>query len=102
MARPLKNESARLTRRLPHIRCTEDEYAAVQRRAEQAGVNLSVYVRDMALNGAVNVTQERRLDFKTADQLRRIGVNLNQQTKVFNATGVMLSLIHISEPTRPY
>ena len=74
MARPLKNESARLTRRLPHIRCTEDEYAAVQRRAEQAGVNLSVYVRDMALNGAVNVTQERRLDFKTADQLRRLAI----------------------------
>lgn len=52
-------------------------------------MNVSEYVRDMALHGAVNVVRERRLDFASAEELRRIGVNINQQTKALNATGVM-------------
>ena len=52
-------------------------------------MNVSEYVRDMALHGAVHVVRERRLDFETAEQLRRIGVNINQQTKALNSTGIM-------------
>ena len=52
-------------------------------------MTLSEFARDMLLNGSVKVTRERRLDFATAEELRRIGVNLNQQTKKLNATGVM-------------
>lgn len=84
MARPNKQTNKR-TKRLT-MRYTDTEYAAISSRAERAGMTLSEYVRDMALSGKVEV-HENRHDFQTMDQLRRIGINLNQLTKVANATG---------------
>lgn len=86
MARPLKNDEEKLTRRLPHIRCTEGEYAAFLSKAAQAGMSLSEYVRQMAMNGKI-VIQQSKFDFELADQLRRIGVNINQQTRRLNMSG---------------
>ncbi len=86
MARPKKTSAEKLTRRLPHVRCTESEHAAITARAAQTGLSVSEFVRRMALDGQV-VVEESQYDFHTVDQLRRIGINLNQLTKVANSTG---------------
>ena len=88
MARPLKNDAEKFTRRLPHIRCTEGEYAALLGKAAQAGLSLSEYVRQMAMNGKIIVRQSK-VDFTLVDQLRRVGVNLNQQTRRMNLGGTV-------------
>ena len=88
MARPLKNDAERFNRRLPHVRCTENELELVQHRAERAGLSISEYVRRMALFGEVTI-QQTRFDFQLVEQLRRIGVNINQQTRSLNSTGAI-------------
>ena len=84
MARPRKDSNKR--EKQLRARCTEAEFSTISARAERAGMTLSEYVRDMALSGKVEV-QENHYDFQTVDQLRRIGINLNQLAKVANATG---------------
>ena len=83
MARPRKKEAEKLTRRLPHVRCTEGEYARIVSRAAQAGLTQSEYVRRMALDGEVVIRQSTS-DFEVANQLRRIGVNINQAMRSFH------------------
>ena len=80
MARPKKNTAEKLTRRLPHIRCTENEYASIQARAAQTSMTMSEYVRRMALSGQV-IVQENQTDFELIQQLKAIGNNLNQLTR---------------------
>jgi len=87
MARP-KKQTEILSRRFPTVQCTEEDLAIIHRNAEQAGMGVSQYVRHVVLSSQV-VVRESRFDFQTAEELRRIGVNINQQTKALNATGVM-------------
>ena len=75
-----------MTRRLPHVRCTESEHDAIKARAAQTGLALSEFVRRMTLDGRITV-QENQFDFHMVDQLRRIGINLNQIARVANSTG---------------
>lgn len=87
MPRPKKTDVEKLTHRLPHIRCTESDLARIQRNAERAGyTNLSDYIRRMALDGQIVVRREST-SFALVEQIRRLGVNVNQQTRKFNATG---------------
>lgn len=86
MARPKKNVAEKQDSRFPTVRCTKGELASLKTRAAQAGMTMSEYVRTMALNGKVTVKQNK-YDFELVDQLRRVGVNINQQTKIANATG---------------
>lgn len=88
MPRPVKNKANRLNRHLPPVRCTEDEYAMIQSKAAQAGITVSEFLRRMALRGQITI---RRSTYgpAVAEQLRRIGVNINQQTKRFNSTDEM-------------
>ena len=83
MARPKKDISEKLTRRLPHMRCTESEYASIQARAAQTGKSMSAYVREMALKGKI-VIKESKADFDLIQELNRIGINLNQLTRKAN------------------
>lgn len=80
MARPSKQPEEK---RAMHVafRLSARDAEALGTRAKDAGLSLSAYARDMALNGRVAVVQSRQLDFETLDQLRRIGVNLNQLTR---------------------
>lgn len=94
MARPIKNDSERHTKVLPPIRVTEGEHAAIQGRAAQAGMTMSEFVRQMALKGKINIRRSRH-DFETAEQLRRIGVNINQQTRRLNATGEVPTMLRL-------
>ncbi len=86
MARPRKEAAEKLTSRLPHIRCSERDLSRIQSKADQAGLSLSAYVRRMALDGEI-IVRQARTDFELSHQLKRIGVNLNQQTAKFHATG---------------
>ncbi len=86
MARPQKDTTAKQTRRLP-IRCTEAEYTSIQTRAKDLGMSVSGYVRHMAINGEVIINENNApFDFAFVNQLQKIGVNINQQTKKLHAT----------------
>lgn len=86
MARPTKDESEKQNTVLPPIRCTADEKAKISQKAEQAHMSLSEYVRQMALFGKI-ILKQSLVEFTYLELLRKIGVNINQQTKVLNATG---------------
>lgn len=86
MARPKKKTDERLSRRLPTTQCTAEDLAVIRANAARAGMSVTSFIRHMARHGEV-VVQESPYDFHTIDQLRRIGINLNQLTKVANATG---------------
>lgn len=88
MSRPVKDDSEKLSHVLPPIRCTEDEKKLILSKSKSAGLSMSEYVRQMALSGKI-VVRESSLNLDAAVQLRKLGVNLNQQTKKLNSTGVM-------------
>lgn len=86
MTRPQKKDSEKSSAVLPPIRCTVNEKTAITEKAKQLGLSVSEYVRQMALKGSIIVRQSLA-DFTYLQQLRSIGVNLNQQTRKLNATG---------------
>lgn len=71
---------------LPPVRCTAEEQAAIARRAKSAGLTQSAYLREVATTGRV-VVKKPQTDFALVNELRRLGVNLNQLAKVANRTG---------------
>jgi hypothetical protein len=89
MARPKKE--APDTR--PHVlsfRASDEERATIFARAAQVGVPYSDYARCMSLSGRINTVQApARLSIEAITELNRIGVNLNQLTRIANATGEM-------------
>jgi len=46
---------------------------------------MSEYLRGVALKPKLKIIQGRQLDFEATDQLRRVGVLLNQIAKAMNA-----------------
>lgn len=86
MARPKKSKEERLTKRL-EIRLSATDYANLAHASEDAGMTLSDYARQQILNGRVIIKQTRKLDHEAYDQLRRLGILLNQLTKTSNYTG---------------
>lgn len=88
MARPTIDDATKLSHSLPPVRCTEAEKQLIKINARKAGLSVTEYIRQMTFRGKV-VIQENNLDLETIHQLRKLGINLNQQTKKLNATGVM-------------
>lgn len=88
MPRPRKEPDTRRARQIG-VRFTDREIQQLTRAAERAGLPLAGYIRRAALAGRVSVVQSRALDWQAFDQLRRIGVNLNQATRVANAEGLI-------------
>lgn len=86
MARPKKTPDERRDLRVA-FRLTASDALAIEARAKAAGVSVSQYARDMSLNGRVAIVERPGLDFDTLDQLRRIGVNLNQLTREYHRRG---------------
>jgi len=86
MTRPKKIIAEKNNQVLPPIRCSESERLNIRLNAEKLDMSVSEYVRSMALNGKITIQQSRH-DFELVDQLRRIGVNINQQTKKLNGLG---------------
>jgi len=86
MSRPTIEDDSKLSASLPPVRCTAAEKERILSKARQANLSLTEYIRSMALKGNIIVRQSST-DFETISQLKKIGVNFNQQIKKYNATG---------------
>ncbi len=86
MARPRKGRSDTLSETL-RCRLRPVEYFRVRRAAVRANMSLSEYVRHMLLTGQLTITERPAIDPALFDQLRRIGINLNQAVHRLHATG---------------
>jgi hypothetical protein len=86
MARPKKNPGE-LKAEFLAFRLTPAERLQIEEAASKAGMSAAAYTRMLALKGRVVIRQQSTLDHAAFDQLRRIGVNLNQLTRLANATG---------------
>lgn len=86
MPRPKKPAETQRTKQL-NCRVTEDEFATIQARTAQTKMTQSDYVRHMAVNGNLVIKENSTFPPELIYQLNRIGTNLNQLTRVANATG---------------
>ncbi len=97
MARPKKSADKRLTKRVK-FDLTSFDYSKSLQSAKAAGMSLTAYSRQLHLSGNVVIKQTRKLDYATYDQLRRLGILLNQLTKTANITGkISPEIIRLSE-----
>lgn len=67
------------------IRVSPIERAKIEAKADQASMVMSEYLRGVALKPKLKITQRRDVDFETRQELRSIGVNMNQIAKALNA-----------------
>lgn len=68
-----------------NIRLSPVELATIEGKASAAKTSLTEFVRAAALGKRMTVRQAQSTDFETRQELRRIGVNLNQIAKALNA-----------------
>lgn len=87
MARPRKQPASRRTAWISY-RVTPEEKAAIQAQAAQAGFSIGDFSRQAAKKTRI-VIQQSTADFESIDQLRRVGVNLNQIARAANAGGAL-------------
>lgn len=85
MARPTLEPDERLSETL-RVALRPVDKLAVFRAAALAGLSPSAYARKMLLTGKVVRVQTSKPDPETMDQLRRIGINLNQAVHKFHGT----------------
>jgi hypothetical protein len=83
MPRPKKDDDARRTETLA-FRLTPAERLRIEHAAIAAGLSASEYARELTLKGRIVMEQRIALDPASFDQLRRIGVNLNQLARIAN------------------
>jgi hypothetical protein len=81
MPRPRKSATERRSETLA-IRLTQAERIGIEQAALKGGLTASEYARALVLAGRVVIRQTRTLDHVVFDELRRIGVNLNQLTRL--------------------
>ncbi len=86
MSRPRKKDSDKQTHQLPAVRCTTEEYVDISERSRKAGLSLSAYVR-RAARGQKIIVKQSKWDSALIFQLRKLAVNLNQQTRKLHETG---------------
>lgn len=84
MARPKLDPAQRRTQQVS-ISLSPAEFAALKAKADRAETNVTAFARSAALGQKVSVTESTAPDFLTRNELRRIGVNLNQIAKALNA-----------------
>lgn len=84
MARPKKAPTDRRSEHLS-LRLSPVELARLQDKADQSRQTVTSFVRAAAMGKSVTVRQEQAGDFELRQELRRIGVNLNQIAKALNA-----------------
>jgi hypothetical protein len=97
-ARTLRSEWLR-------ARVTVDELHRVEQLARDAGKTPSDFFRDAVLNGHIVIKQYRQADPDIANQLSRIGNNLNQIARICNTAGndrrARFIETHIEDELRP-
>ena len=84
--KPVKKE------KITGVRFTKLEYYVVKQRAAKAGVGISTYIRQMALQGKLTarMSEEER---QFVRQFVGIANNLNQLTKKAHQEGLMSALV---------
>lgn len=83
MGRPAKSPEERHTESV-RVPLRPSDYARLQSYADQASTSVTDFVRASALGHEFTVVKSDAPDPETLDQLRRIGVNLNQIAKRMN------------------
>ncbi len=97
MSRPKKTADKRLTKPVKFC-LTGSDYAKSLQSAKTAGLTLTDYSRQLHLSGKVVISQTRKLDYPVYDQLRRLGILLNQLTKTSNFSGkISPEIVQLSE-----
>jgi len=84
MARPLKPSHDRLSITL-RVRLTPGQLGRVLAAAQAAQMELSPYVRAAVLQGHVTAPRVPGVNLSAIASLNRVGNNLNQLTRYFNA-----------------
>ena len=84
MARPRMAPEDKRSMRV-NVRVSASEAAALQQKAEAAGMNVHAFTRAAALGRRLPAASAGATDFETRHELRRIGTNLNQIAKAMNA-----------------
>ena len=84
MARPKIDPAKRRTESV-RVSLSPVELAQLNAKADLGETTVTAFVRASALGKSVTVQQSTAPDFATRDELRRIGVNLNQIAKAMNA-----------------
>ena len=72
--------------RLPSVRCSADELGIIRNRAKKANLTQSAYLRQVALSGSI-IVQPSPYTHAFIQQLKRVGVNLNQIAHQLNRGG---------------
>jgi hypothetical protein len=86
MPRPPKGGDEQRSETL-RCRVRPADYLKVRRAAEGAGLSVSEYARRLVLTGEVTIRHLHSMDAEAVEQIRKIGVNLNQAVHKLHATG---------------
>jgi len=86
MPRPPKGREEQLSEML-RCRVRPAEYLRIRRQAEGAGLSVSEYARTLMLTGQVTIRQIHSMDPEVVEQIRKIGINLNQAVHKLHSTG---------------
>ena len=78
------------------IRFTQAEYFVIKQKAFKAGVRITIYIREMALEGKViaRMNEEERHFYR---QLSGISQNFNQLTKKAHQEGLLTAIMHFEK-----
>jgi len=74
------------------IRLTGEEQRAIENAAEDCGITASELVRQKVLKGKFPQPKLARVDLDTYLELKKIGVNINQLTRLANAGKIYSTL----------
>lgn len=82
-----RSENRKRTK-LVGVRLTEEEYSVIINKANSLNLTPASFLRDAGLNKKVSMPKvDREAGIQLVKQLQAVGTNLNQLTKVANATG---------------
>lgn len=84
MARPRSAPDERRTVQV-NMRFSPTEASQLSEKADSAGMTTAAFGRAAMLGKSIKVQKSTAPDFMTRNELRRIGVNLNQIAKAMNA-----------------
>ena len=77
------------------IRLTADEHRRIEKAAETCGRKPAVVVREKLFRGKFPQPRMARIELNTYLELKKIGVNLNQLTRIANAGRVTMELFKV-------
>ena len=76
------------------VRFTKTEYFIIKHKASKAGLRITSYIRQMALNGQIKVVKLNEEERQFVRQLIGMSNNLNQLTKRCHQEGALTAILH--------